>query len=249
MMKNKLQALPHFFTLSNLFLGFWAILFVSRDNFVLAAVCIIFAGICDDLDGRVARLTKSFSKFGKELDSLADSISFGVAPAFLVYQSNFSEIGPWGTVFCFIFLLSGIFRLARFNVITKGFKKSVYKGLPIPIAAVTIATFILFADTYFNTVKIQNVFLILIPGLSLLMVSSIGYEPIPKINFNRSLKSNIKPLAYFISFVFIFFFPKQLFFPCVLAYIFNGIIMSLYALLRADNDAAETQVDEEKIVK
>ncbi len=249
MMKNKKAALPHFFTLSNLFLGFLSIILASKDSFISSAVCIIFASICDDLDGRMARLTKSFSNFGKELDSLADAISFGAAPAFLVYKSNFSDIGPWGAIFTFLFLLAGIFRLARFNVTTRGFKKSTYKGLPIPMAAILISTFFLFSDHYFGTVKNPAVFLIMIPILSYFMISNIGFEPIPKIVLNRSLKTNFNALIYYIGFLLVLLYPRQLFFPFSVLYLLKALFAEIRKSDKQSDEVPEISIEDDRIIK
>jgi len=248
-MKSKLAALPHFFTLSNIFLGFLAIIYISRESFTTAAWCIIIATICDMLDGKMARLTKTYSRFGVELDSLADAISFGLAPAYLIYQSNFRTIGEWGVVFSFIFLLAGVFRLARFNTLVKGYAKKNYRGLPIPAAALAVVTFFIMAQQYWGRVDITPVFLVLVPGLSLLMVSSITYEAVPPLALSRSLKKNFKPMAYLGGFICIILYPRQLFFPGVMLYILYGIVNHCIKAVHSGGDPAEIAIDEEQLIK
>jgi len=246
-MKHKLQAIPHFFTISNIFLGFMSIVYVSREIYTTAAWCIVIATVFDNLDGKLARLTRSYSRFGVELDSLADVVSFGVAPAYLVYMTNFSTVGLWGLLFSFMFLLAGVFRLARFNSTLKGYSKKNFRGLPIPVAALAIATFMIMAKHFWGTVTIEPVFLVLIPGLSVLMVSNIEYETIPRLKLSRSVKSNVKPLAYMVGFLCVIFYPKQTFFPGTMAYIFKGIILHFIAAFQTKDEEEDLQVDEEEV--
>lgn len=248
-MRNKRAVLPNFFTLTNAFLGFLAILKISQGLFTTAAWYIIFASICDTMDGRLARWSKTQSKFGKQLDSFADAISFGVAPAFLVYETNFSTVGIWGALFCFIFVLAGIFRLARFNVTTAGSKKRTYKGLPIPPAALALATFFIMAQYFWDTVQMTPVLLVLVPGLSLLMVSTIEYEPIPSFKMHRDFRKNIQPLIFITGFICVFINPKICFFPWVMVYIFISLVKGIVNKLREEDEEAEIAINEDHIVK
>jgi len=248
-MKKKLSALPNFFTLSNLFLGYLAILFIMEGRFTLAAIMVIFSAIADDLDGRMARWTKTYSNFGKELDSIVDAISFGVVPALLVFKSNFADAGPWAAVFCFLYVLATTFRLARFNVITSGFGKSGYKGLPAPVAALTLTTFILFKDHYWGSVDAQAVYLVLLPFISLLMVSNIYFEIIPELKFKRSIKANLNAFLFYGGFVMVIFFPKQAFFPWSVLYILKNLLTALVDAVKPGDGAKEISLDDDKIVK
>ena len=108
-------ALPNGFTLANLFFGIFAVVSASRGDFDAAARFIVFGAIADTLDGRIARATKSGSRFGEELDSLVDAISFGTAPALIMYFAVFQST-RWEWVFCFFFTACAVMRLARFNV-------------------------------------------------------------------------------------------------------------------------------------
>src|SRR6478609_4018569 len=136
--------LPNLITLSSIFCGFDAIRLAARggeDDIYRAAVLLIFAMIFDMLDGRVARMTKTQSAFGVQIDSLADVVSFGVAPAILTYRWALSDLGTLGLMVSFVFLACGAIRLARFNVLAMGNEKKPAKpgkyivGLPIPGAA------------------------------------------------------------------------------------------------------------------
>jgi CDP-diacylglycerol--serine O-phosphatidyltransferase len=132
--------LPHLFTTGNLFFGFFSIVHASLGNFDRAAAGIVLAAIFDILDGRVARLAKSTSQFGSEYDSIADTVSFGVAPAFLAYWGgNLQALGRTGLVMAFVYTACAALRLARFNV-SPGRYKGHFQGLPSPAAAGMVAT-------------------------------------------------------------------------------------------------------------
>ncbi|HES60210.1 MAG TPA: CDP-diacylglycerol--serine O-phosphatidyltransferase, partial [Caldithrix sp.] len=137
------SVIPNLFTAMNLFSGFLSILNASEGNYHYAAWLIIVAAVFDALDGAVARLTKSSSELGVELDSLSDIVSFGAAPAFLIYQTYLFSYQPLGVLISASLVLAGGFRLARFNVQLVGFDKNYFSGLPIPISALTISSFIL----------------------------------------------------------------------------------------------------------
>ena len=128
--------LPSAFTLGNLFFGIWAIVSAANGNFKWAAWYVMFAGILDMLDGRVARRTKTGTKFGAELDSLVDAISFGVAPAMIMYFLEFRNAGRFGWVLCFAYIVAVVLRLARYNVQSTGSAAPSpwFTGLPSPSA-------------------------------------------------------------------------------------------------------------------
>jgi CDP-diacylglycerol---serine O-phosphatidyltransferase len=175
-------------------------------QFGWASAAIFLAAIFDVLDGRVARLTKGTSEFGVQYDSLCDCVSFGVAPAFLMYQYGLFELGRIGWVACFVFLACGALRLARFNVLSSiGKASGDFTGLPIPMAAITVASFVslmvdldqrqaagtLFDLQLMNILMDQHfrkIFLVFFsPILALLMVSNIIYKSHKALKF-RSIK-------------------------------------------------------------
>ena len=128
---------PSLFTLFNLFFGIWSMVLASRGEFYRAGWYIFFAGVLDALDGRVARLSKTGTRFGAELDSLVDVVSFGVAPAFLIYQLEFAVGGQAEWIFCYFYVMAAAIRLARFNITQAGRAKQYFIGLPSPAAAPT----------------------------------------------------------------------------------------------------------------
>lgn len=135
--------LPNLITTGNLFFGFFSIVRSMHEQFGWAAGAIFLAAIFDVLDGRVARLTKGTSEFGVQYDSLCDCVSFGVAPAFLMYKFGLGEMGRVGWVTCFLFMACGALRLARFNVLSAiGKASGDFTGLPIPMAAIAVGSFV-----------------------------------------------------------------------------------------------------------
>lgn len=167
--------LPSLFTTGNLFCGFYAILHSFKNDFEKAAYAIMLAGIFDILDGRVARITRSTSKFGLEYDSIADVVSFGVAPAILAYVWALQPLGRLGWAASFFFAACGALRLARFNTISEELPKSYFLGLPIPAAANMMAvTYLAYHDSPFEYVDKIAVFLCF--ALGFLMVSGVRYR-------------------------------------------------------------------------
>ena len=191
------SVIPNLFTTLNMFSGFVSIIYAHERNFFEAAILIIVATIFDALDGIMARLTKSSSEFGVELDSLSDLVSFGVAPSFLLYQIYLFQYNVTGIILSSFIMVAGGLRLARFNVQLVGFDKPYFIGLPIPSSAITIASFVLIYNQEGKLIPPSGDFVIpLIIILSFLMVSKIRYETIPKFS-----KKGIKDRPY--SFVFV----------------------------------------------
>lgn len=191
--------IPNLFTTLNMFSGFVSIIYSNEHRFFDASVMIILATVFDALDGIMARLTKSSSEFGVELDSLSDLVSFGVAPAFLIYQINLYQYNIFGIIISSFLMIAGGLRLARFNVQLVGFDKPYFVGLPIPSSAITIASFILIYYNQQNGLGTWSVFVIpMVIVLSLLMVSRIRYETIPKFS-----KKGLKERPYSAVFIFI----------------------------------------------
>jgi CDP-diacylglycerol--serine O-phosphatidyltransferase len=225
------------FTAMNMFCGFFSIINAASGKYTYAAWLIIIAAVFDVLDGVMARLTKSSSALGVQLDSLADLVSFGVAPAFLIYKTYLVNYDALGIIISSLLMIAGGLRLARFNVQLVGFNKTFFTGLPIPSAAITIASFIIAfytKETGFNPYIIINIIpLVLI--LSFLMVSNIKYDTLPKLT-KQELKD--KPYLYFAPLVLILiiiFVPREriLFLIFVLNILF-GIFRHMYYLLSKD---------------
>ena len=195
------SVIPNLFTAMNMFSGFFSIISASQGNYTYAGWLIIIAAIFDTLDGFMARLTKSSSELGVELDSLSDIVSFGAAPAFLLYSTYFYQFETFGILISSIPLIAGGFRLARFNVQLVGFNKSYFTGLPIPSSALTIVCFILsFYDNGFSETTSQFI-IPMVLLLSFLMVSNVKYDTIPKFSLNAFKKNPLIYIAYLIALI------------------------------------------------
>lgn len=227
------SVIPNLFTAMNMFCGFLSIINASQGKYSYAAWLIVIAAIFDALDGMMARLTNSSSELGVELDSLSDIISFGAAPAFLIYEIQLINYNSIGVIISSLIMIAGGFRLARFNVQLVGFSKEYFKGLPIPSSAITLASFIL---TYYKTgIGIEPPFssltIPLVFILSILMVSSIKYDTLPKFTI-KGMKENPFHFGFVILSIAILILTsgKALFFIFVFIILF-GIFRHLFYLL------------------
>lgn len=225
--------LPNGFTLINLFFGIFAVVVASRGEFDLAGRFIVFGAIADALDGRVARATRTGSRFGSELDSLVDAISFGFAPAMIMYFAVLNREG-WDWIFCFLFTACACIRLARFNVEQAGRAKTSFRGLPSPAAGVTLATYYWFSQTpLYNETMIGNLpwhvmLRYIMLGLSFLMISNVAYPAVPTIGL-RSWRSVVGTLVVVGTFIGVIFLPRQFFFPAAMAYVTYGLARTVLA--------------------
>ncbi|MEK3883849.1 CDP-diacylglycerol--serine O-phosphatidyltransferase [Paenibacillus sp. PL2-23] len=198
------KSIPSLLTVGNLFLGIIAIIMVFNEKPEMAAVMVLIAMLLDGVDGRVARALNAQSEFGKELDSLSDVISFGVAPAFIMYVVAFQDLSPalaW--IVTAIFPICGALRLARFNVVTNN-APGYFIGLPIPAAGGVLATMALFKDDISVPVLLAGSLL-----LSFLMVSTIRYPNFKKVGIPRSAVW-VVPIIVVVSVVLGILFEHQL---------------------------------------
>ena len=167
--------LPNLLTTASLFSGFFAIISAIKGNYQAAAVAIVIASVFDGLDGRVARLTGTTSKFGVEYDSLADLVSFGMAPAILCYLWGLQGFGRLGWLAAFLYVATTALRLARFNTLSTGSKRY-FMGLPCPSAACMVATTVLLFQYFGILGSVRHVaVLFMVYALSFLMVSAVRY--------------------------------------------------------------------------
>ena len=220
--------IPSLFTILNAFCGFLSVINSANHEYETAAVFIIIATLFDAVDGLAARLTKSSSEFGVELDSLSDVISFGLAPSFLIYGIYLNELGDIGVVISSLIMVFAAIRLARFNVQLVGFDKDKFNGLPAPMAAMTIVTYILFYhDKILSLSSSRNFLLVLSIILPVLMVSRIKYESLPKPSLFAIKKNPIIFVILLIAVIITLATGGEGSFSFCLFYIFSGIIISL----------------------
>jgi CDP-diacylglycerol--serine O-phosphatidyltransferase len=226
-MNHKRRFVPSLFTSLNIFFGFLSIVSSVKGELDIAAWYIIFAVICDGMDGRLARWTHSETPFGFELDSLGDLISGGIAPAIMIYQGNLIHLKYWGILACFVYLFSGSFRLARFNVIQIEERIRGFVGLPLPITGFTLASLWIFKPVSLTAF----LWITSLIFLSLLMMSTIHYDW-PKITFRSNKWKSLTSFGVLLSVVIMSFFPYWCLFPFLCLYIFLGISNWIVALIQ-----------------
>ena len=223
---NIKKLLPSVFTIGNLLCGFLAINNVVEGNVVSAAWWIIIAGIFDALDGKIARLTGSSSEFGIEFDSIADVVSFGIAPAILIYNYALHEAGSVGSFLAFLYLATGAIRLARFNIKATTGKKTHFTGMPIPSAAGILASYVLFTENVWGGLGQFDFVVALTVILSIAMVSRFKYSVMPRIGF--ATRRDAARSIWFISHIIIVArFPDEVFFPTGILYLLSGPVKIL----------------------
>ena len=221
--KNARVILPNMLTLIGVCIGLTSIRFALDEKFEFAIIAIIFAALIDGLDGRIARLIKGTSKVGKELDSLTDMISFGVAPAFIMYFWKLNTLGRFGWLVCLIYVICVALRLARFNVNSNqdpSWKDNFFEGVPSPAGGILVLTPLIISLTDFNYIQLN--YDVIVPAFfiltSLLLISKFPSYSFKKIVIQR--KATIFLL-----------FGIVLFFGLLLIYPFNIIAISAVVYL------------------
>jgi CDP-diacylglycerol--serine O-phosphatidyltransferase len=188
--RRGIYLLPNLFTTAALFAGFYAIVQAMNGRFDESAIAIFVAGLLDGLDGRVARLTRTQSEFGAEYDSLSDMVSFGAAPALVLYEWALKDLDRFGWIAAFVYCAGAALRLARFNVMIDVVDKRYFQGLPSPAAAALVAGFVWLAHD--NKIPLDDwglqwvaAFLALYGGLT--MVSNVPFYSFKDLNFRKSV--------------------------------------------------------------
>jgi len=229
---NKNYVLPNLVTILGLFCGFYSIIATINGEYVIAASATLLAFVFDGLDGKLARMLNATSDFGIQLDSLADLVSFGVAPAILVYKWALAPYGRLGWMAAFLFVACGALRLARFNVQTKVIDPRFFIGLPIPAAAGVVVTSVLFAKEFIGdpndmTVPIWVTFTIYI--LAFLMVSNIRYYSC-KTCFQQK---SYNVLVVFVLIIFVLgLYPELFLFLLSTGYALSGLLYLAYVRMK-----------------
>ena len=222
--------LPNFFTALSAFLGVMSIIASSQGKFEKAFIYILFSLVADGLDGRLARLTNTTSRFGVEFDSLADIVAFGVAPAMMLFFAIGETYGRFGALASGLFVVLGAIRLARFNVTTGELDPRYFIGLPIPTAAVVLGSWIMLDIKYQGHLDI----IILLGALFLafLMVSNFRYPSFKKINLNKNVAIKILVSIIIIA-SFIYLFPVEGIAIILSIYSFYGVYRGVKGIIKA----------------
>ena len=237
-MKISRAVVPSLFTVLNMFCGFLAIIQCSEavPNFIAAGWFILLAGVFDTLDGFMARLTKSTSQFGVEIDSLSDVVSFGAAPAFLVYKLHLYQYSEIGVIISALLLIMGGIRLARFNVQLVGFDKDSFTGLPIPASAITVVAFVFtFKQDGVGGLSglPADMLAPLVVLVSLLMVSKIKYDTLPKLSKKGFKKHPVWSVMVALAAVILIATKGMALFYIFLTFIAWGILRASWKTIRS----------------
>lgn len=228
-----IYVLPNLFTTGNMFFGFFSIILCLNEDYIRGAYAIVFAAVFDALDGRVARLTQATSKFGMEYDSLADLISFGAAPALLMYTWALKPFDRIGWLACFLYLACTALRLARFNVQAATVEKKYFQGLPSPMAAGIVSTSVL-AVRELGFAPEKNIFLLLMTFLlGFVMVSNFRYRSFKELDFKSEKKPFFILIVGVCVLVFILVKPEVNLFVAFMSYAIMGAVAGIFSPTKA----------------
>ncbi|MDH5286174.1 MAG: CDP-diacylglycerol--serine O-phosphatidyltransferase [Betaproteobacteria bacterium] len=230
--RRGIYLLPNLFTTAALFMGFFAIVRAMDLAFDQAAAAIFVAMVLDGLDGRVARLTKTQSAFGAEYDSLADVISFGAAPALIIYEWTLRGMGKLGWIAAFVYVAGAALRLARFNTLLEVADKRWFQGMPSPAAAALVAGFVFVMDDYGvdpEAVRWAALAVTLFAGLT--MVSNFKFYSFKTINLRRSYPF-VAIFLIVVFFALLSYQPATVLFAMFVAYSLSGYVVSAWLALR-----------------
>lgn len=249
-MRRVVVVVPSAFTLGNLFFGIWAIVSGLNGNFTWAGWFIVFAGVLDMLDGRIARLSNAGSRFGAELDSLVDLTSFGVAPALLMYMQEFSAAGRFAWLIAWFYVMAAAIRLARFNVMAGSSSRPSgwFTGLPSPAAGMTLATYFAFSQTGWYTARFAGLnaehqgVAILMLLLAVLMVSNVRYPRWPPAGLG-SAKRLAGLAIYLIILAGGILVPEHFLFPLGIFYVAFGLFRAVWQGLAERHDGDDDDDD------
>ncbi len=231
-MRRAVILFPSGLTLGNLFFGVFAIITASRGDFRMAGIYVLWGGLCDVFDGRIARAANAGTEFGEELDSLVDAISFGLAPAMIMYFAVLNRDG-WDWIFVFLFAACAVMRLARFNIEQAGTSKTYFQGLPSPAAGITLASYYWFSQSWLYSygavgdLRWTELLRFLMAALAFLMISNIPYPVVPRVGF-RSLRAIGASILVFGSLTLLATRRLEFFFPLCVGYVAFGLFRSLF---------------------
>ncbi len=224
--------LPNLFTTGALFGGFYAVIAAMNGHFEAASIAIFIAMILDGLDGRVARMTHTSSDFGAEYDSLSDMVSFGAAPALVMYTWSLSSLGKIGWIAAFIYVVSAALRLARFNTQIGHADKRYFQGLASPVAAGFVVGFVwLCTDNNIAGPGMKYIALIITVGAGLLMVSNVKYRSFKDLDLKNKVPF-VAILVMVLIFISIIYHPPFILFSMFALYTLSGLFGYIYRKIR-----------------
>ncbi|MBM4141560.1 MAG: CDP-diacylglycerol--serine O-phosphatidyltransferase [Nitrospira sp.] len=241
-MKKGIYILPNTLTLCGLFCGFYSILAALKGDYLYAAWAILAANVFDGLDGWVARLTSSTTRFGIELDSLSDLVAFGVAPAVMLYKWALEPFGRVGWAAAFLFVACGALRLARYNIQMGTSESKSFTGMPIPGAAIIVATLLIFYFEKWGTLPDKNYFILIFTiFLSVLMVSTLRFHGLKELDLSKRKPFWIL-VAIVMVLVVIIIHPQVALFLFAMIYLVGGLIENIFLYYRKRKQMSKTGV-------
>jgi CDP-diacylglycerol--serine O-phosphatidyltransferase len=245
--RKSVYLLPNLLTSMSLFAGFYSMVATIDGRFVHGAIAIFVSGFFDILDGTVARKTGSSSRLGVEYDSLSDAIAFGVAPGLLVYMWALKEYGRFGWLAAFLYVACGTLRLARYNVQVDTVQKKQFLGLPIPMAAWTIAASVLFFTEFRIAAEIQKIFMpVLVYALAFLMVSAVRYRSHKEASVLKTRHFEAVVVAILL-FVVVLIEPAVTLFVLTVGYVVSGPVSYLFRKTRAVEEGIHSEGRTDKV--
>ena len=234
--KKGIYILPNLFTTAALFSGFYAIVNGMNGQFQTACIAIFIAMVLDGLDGRVARMTNTQSEFGAQYDSLADMVSFGAAPALVMYEWALKPMGKWGWAGAFIYCACAALRLARFNTNIEVVDKRFFQGLPSPAAAAVVAGMIWVLSQHFavNEVRYFAWGITVLAGVT--MITNIKYYSGKEINLRGTVPFWVIPLI-FLGYLIVTIEPSHVLWGLFLCYLLSGYVLGIISWFKPDPPA------------
>jgi CDP-diacylglycerol--serine O-phosphatidyltransferase len=248
--RRGIYLLPNLFTTAGLFSGFYAIVASMNERYIEAAVAIFIAMVFDGVDGRVARMTNTESDFGAEYDSMADIVSFGMAPALVMYNYALADLGKLGWLAAFIFVAGGALRLARFNTNLGSADKRYFQGLAIPSAAAVVAGLVWVGTEYgIDGADIGSFAALVTIAAGLLMVTNFRYHSFKDVDWKGRV-SFVVILVIVLAFVIVATQPSLVLFAIFFLYALSGPVLTIKNVKRlklehvvGDNDADDADFD------
>ncbi|NRR33451.1 CDP-diacylglycerol--serine O-phosphatidyltransferase [Oxalobacteraceae bacterium] len=230
--RRGIYLLPNAFTTAALFCGFYAIVMAMNQKFEHAAWAIFIAMVLDGLDGRIARLTNTQSEFGAQYDSLSDMVSFGAAPALVIYEWSLRGLGKLGWIAAFVYCAGGALRLARFNTNIEVVDKRFFQGLPSPAAAALVAGFILLMDDLqVSGIQLPWVSWAIALFAGLTMVTNVPFYSFKDVNFRKSVPF-IAVFLIALAFALVSIDPPKVLFPIFIAYGLSGYLVYFWRMAK-----------------
>ena len=230
--RRGIYLLPNAFTTAALFCGFYAIVMAMNQRFEHSAWAIFIAMVLDGLDGRIARLTNTQSEFGAQYDSLSDMVSFGAAPALVMYEWSLRGLGKLGWIAAFVYCAGAALRLARFNTNIEVVDKRFFQGMPSPSAAALVAGFILLmVDQEVSGIELKWVSWSIAVFAGLTMVSNVPFYSFKDVNFRKSVPF-IAVFLIALMFALVSIDPPKVLFPIFIVYGLSGYVVSVWRLAK-----------------